>query len=395
MEKDEALKLLRGGPDSIKEWNELYEDGGEIPDLKNVDLSRVHLEGAWLREAHLEGAILTNAHLEGANLSKAHLEGAILIGAHLEEAQLSRAHLQGATFLSAHLEGANFYGAHLGGAMLFRAHLEKANFTAADLYGADLREVHLEGANLEGAFLEGANLSRAHLKGADFSRAHFEGADLTGADLSDASVYQVTYDRRRGKFQGVRVASCYGNALFKRDAQDQDYIETKLEKIRMDEEVLQQRIGAWQKQVDAERPGPHDNPSLEWWNKRWELLKLTRWEPVKLWGHRTWMEAWKLTDYGRSLWRVGMFGLVLALAFGVVYDVNEDLLMFPDQLRGRTGFWFTPYYYSIVTFTTLGFGDVKPKCTAGEIWVVAEVILGYVMLGLLVSILANKVARRS
>ena len=45
-----------------------------------------------------------------------------------------------------------------------------------------------------------------------------------------------------------------------------------------------------------------------------------------------------------------------------------------------------------VTFTTLGFGDVTPLNRAGEIWVTAEVILGYLMLGLLISIMANKIA---
>jgi hypothetical protein len=56
---------------------------------------------------------------------------------------------------------------------------------------------------------------------------------------------------------------------------------------------------------------------------------------------------------------------------------------------------FTPYYFSIVTFTTLGFGDVVPINMAGEICVSLEVIIGYVMLGGLISILASIIARRS
>ena len=62
-------------------------------------------------------------------------------------------------------------------------------------------------------------------------------------------------------------------------------------------------------------------------------------------------------------------------------------------LREKTG-W-TPYYYSIVTFTTLGFGDVKPKNLAAEIWLTVEVVFGYVFLGGLVAILASKLARRA
>jgi hypothetical protein len=52
-------------------------------------------------------------------------------------------------------------------------------------------------------------------------------------------------------------------------------------------------------------------------------------------------------------------------------------------------------YFSFVTFTTLGFGDITPIKWYAQIIVTIEVILGYGMLGGLISILANKLARRS
>ena len=55
----------------------------------------------------------------------------------------------------------------------------------------------------------------------------------------------------------------------------------------------------------------------------------------------------------------------------------------------------TPFYYSFVTYTTLGFGDITPKRWPGEILEIFEVVLGYRTLGLLLTILANNVARRS
>lgn len=47
---------------------------------------------------------------------------------------------------------------------------------------------------------------------------------------------------------------------------------------------------------------------------------------------------------------------------------------------------FTTIFYSVVTFTTLCFGDVVPE----TLWVMAEV-----MLGGLISIFANKMVRRN
>ncbi len=51
---------------------------------------------------------------------------------------------------------------------------------------------------------------------------------------------------------------------------------------------------------------------------------------------------------------------------------------------------FTYYYYSVVTFTTLGYGDIFPTGLIGEVLVSVEVILGFIMLGGLISIFTNK-----
>jgi Ion channel len=52
-------------------------------------------------------------------------------------------------------------------------------------------------------------------------------------------------------------------------------------------------------------------------------------------------------------------------------------------------------YFAITTFTTLGYGDLSPK-SIWDKWVASvEVFLGYVVLGLVLSVLAEKIARRS
>jgi sorbitol-specific phosphotransferase system component IIC len=88
---------------------------------------------------------------------------------------------------------------------------------------------------------------------------------------------------------------------------------------------------------------------------------------------------------------VVLFASMLICIFGAVYSHSSGMLSFGD--RCPTGF--TPYYFSIVTYTTLGFGDVKPNNLPGEILVSTEVIMGYVTLGLLLAVLADKIARRS
>ena len=51
-------------------------------------------------------------------------------------------------------------------------------------------------------------------------------------------------------------------------------------------------------------------------------------------------------------------------------------------------------YYSFTIFTTLGFGDIIPRTTTAAMGVTMEVILGYIMLGGLITIFASKLSRR-
>ena len=120
---------------------------------------------------------------------------------------------------------------------------------------------------------------------------------------------------------------------------------------------------------------------------------------------------WELTCHcGRSFGLWLFWSLVVAVVFGGIYadctvpswfpqplkhlliSMDPHLVIFPES---RIPTQFTPFYFSIVTFTTLGFGDVTPLNLAGEIWLTLEVFIGYIMLGGLISIFANKLARRA
>jgi uncharacterized protein YjbI with pentapeptide repeats len=161
MDRDETMKLLKGGPAGIHEWNRRRIAGKDIPDLGGADL----------RGAHLIGANLSRANLIEADLRGAVLNAAILIGADLSTANFSGANLLGADLLRAHLIGANLSGAKL----------RRAKLTEADLSGANL-----SGANLLGADFSGANLIEANLNKAELFRAHLNGAQLSNANLSRA-----------------------------------------------------------------------------------------------------------------------------------------------------------------------------------------------------------------
>lgn len=80
--------------------------------------------------------------------------------------------------------------------------------------------------------------------------------------------------------------------------------------------------------------------------------------------------------------------MLLSVFFALIYTaVGIDY--------GDNPTWLAPFYFSVVTFTTLGFGEIVPVTVTAQAVVIAEVVLGYVMLGGLLSLISNKLARRS
>jgi len=233
---------------------------------------------------------------------------------------------------------------------LFAKNLTGVNFSQANLNGARLSRARLNAAKLTGADLTSANLSGASFILADLTDASLFTADLTGtrfdqADFTGAYVYGVIWNRRkmRMKYQGIKGAdSIHGNWLFRRDVLDQDVLDTL--------EI---------------------NCYTVWWRR------------LMFW-------AWGLLDYGRSMGRVAFFAAALIIIFGLIYSIPDII---DDKNPAKTEF--TPFYFSIVTFTTLGYGDVTPKNVWGELAASTEVIIGYLNLGLLLSVLSEKIARRS
>ncbi len=124
--------------------------------------------------------------------------------------------------------------------------------------------------------------------------------------------------------------------------------------------------------------------------------------------HPFWALIWRWSsDYGRSLALWALWSLLIALSFSLVYMpaptwfagwLQETMPQFHQvtitEANEDFTFW-KSFYFSIVTFTTLGFGDVVAANTSARILVTLEVIFGYVMLGGLISIFANKLASRS
>jgi len=308
------------------------------------------LAGAHLCGRELAGHDFSGADLRGADLSGANLIGARFVGADLRDVSLHDACLEDADFTGANLEGAHleqvdaqragFGKAKLRGATFFRANLDHACLIEADLRDCDLRLAHLARARLCRARLDAADLGRAVLRDADLSEASVHHTHFRGADLRRSRLRQLRrFESADFVHTDVRDVDFSGAYLLRRHVIDQNYLAEFRERSTI-------------------------NGAVYW-----------------LW--------WITSDCGRSALRWAGWTVVILLAFGFGYS------RFPGDFDyGDHETPLSPYYFSVVTLTTLGFGDVLPATVAGQALVIAEVCVGYLMLGGLISLFASKMGTR-
>jgi len=256
------------------------------------------------------------------------------------------------------LEGVKFARANLEGANFRNAYLEKANFSLA----------HLEGSFFHGALLQGANLKNAHLENAVFWHA-----DLRGVNVKTAIVNGST------SFWGCRINRyCKDNGFT-------DFRGVSLNVVLID-------------------PGTKQLLEYNIRRRNWE-----QWYETRVWWWRTSVKYfWTLSDYGTSTIPIMKSFFLLAMVFAMIYycfgvidyyalDIKNEpgivYNLFEDE-HGLIGWWLVPLrsiYFSIVTMTTLGFGDIYANPHSywwgwlGHFLLMVQVILGYVLLGALVT----------
>lgn len=237
-------------------------------------------------------------------------------------------------------------------------------------------QVLLEGADLKRGNLEGADLRWAHLGGANFLEAHIEGANLFGAHLEGAQISLAFLEGTIFRFAKVDAETVIAECNFDRNT---DFTGVGL---------------------DAARIGPNLKEALKNIIRRKQWIKWFNsgawWQ--RLFKHTTVRPFWWITDYGSSTPRIIYTFMLLALTFGLIYYVFET----HPQLDGiianlRVGkmtnvhLFARSMYFSFVTMTTLGFGDMH-AIKANTIWAYygysflsLQVIIGYVLLGALIT----------
>lgn len=233
-------------------------------------------------------------------------------------------------------------------------------------------EVRLEGAKFRKANLENARFDRAHLEGADFYMSKIKGADFGLSHLQKTCFKLAIVDSSTLFWEKDSITEKLSKPACRIDKKT-NFEGVPLDNIRIDpytKQLLQYNIrksnwGDWYKSDDEPIPNC-------------TLLNIVLKKLIQLF--------WWISNYGKSTLQIIITFFALAFIFAMAYKLCPEFVLFYGTPGEFQSFPHT-FYFSIVTMTTLGFGDIaaNPDSWQGQVLLMAQVILGYVLLGALVT----------
>lgn len=330
------------GEEGIKEWNEWREQN---------PADDICLDGRDFRSWYLRGVNLMHGRCSYMDeRGEIDYSGQV----YLREANFHEVKAEGACFDSAHLQGTCWPHARLHNATFHSAHLNEARLGVSRLDGCIFSDACLRGAQLTASAIRRAKFSHTDLRACSARTAIVDG---------ETRLWECQLDRETD-FTGVGLGSVIV------DPATRQLLEYNIRRKNWEHWYVgnKSRDTSWATVTSKEKARRLRRARLRWCKT--SLVHL----------------FWFMSDYGRSTKRIIGSFLILSLIFAVVYCLWPSML---TGLTAGTGWRRLLHclYFSVVTMTTLGFGDIaaNPDSWQGQVLLMAQVILGYVLLGALVT----------
>lgn len=264
--------------------------------------------------------------------------------------------------------------------------LSKANLQRVNLVKANLKNVKLDRANLRYGSLFGANLEGASLFKTDFESANLKNANLDNADLLGTNLDKTKFERVFiGKDNIVKNEIEGDKALEKGDKKHAHakYVEA--------EEIYRNIKNNYKAQGLTTEVGDFFYREM-----RVKRKLMSKYSLPRLWA--------KLIDftcgYGEKPYKIIsaslFFMMINAIIFcftGYSFSGSEHSLGFHQSIIENIEVILKSVYFSIVTFTTLGYGDITP-IGFSRFFAVTEAFLGAFMMALFVLTISKKMMDR-
>ncbi|KYK34291.1 MAG: hypothetical protein AYK18_14330 [Theionarchaea archaeon DG-70] len=398
-------------------------DGATFQDAffgRAIFYEKASFDGATFQErTFFDGAVFQGeASFDGTIFHNASFDGAVFQG---------EASFDGATFQKdASFHGITFQKDASFGRVTFQkdASFDGATFQDAFLYRVTFHgKVSFDGAVFQGKtsfdrtiFHEKASFGRATFQDASFDGVTFQDASFDGVTFQDASFDGVTIEKNmefvfdwveklnlantKFLFRGNITANLAKANFHRAFLENIVFIDCKWpEKIY--EEIHMEDDGLTFKELETiyrnlkqnmQRHGDYDMAG-KFFYREMEMKKKGSENKMK----RAWLEIYNLlAGYGERPERTAFSSLFTISAFALLYWTTECLQhTVKKSIENPTIYQELKdaIYFSFVTFTTLGLGDISPVNDLGKFLICCEAVIGAFLIALFVVVFARKMMR--
>jgi len=274
-------------------------------------------------------------------------------------------------------------GVSLSGVCLKYAQMKNAKLVNVDMPSADLTRSNFSGASMYGANLEGANLFKANFEGANLKSANLCNCDLLGVDFSNTQLNNVDWgkDYKVINEQLAEVALAEGDTEKARGKYKEAEDIYRALKISLKNQTLGDDVGKF-----FEREMISRRKQMPLFTPRRILYKLA---------HLT-------TGYGEKVGNIFYTALCVIIACAFLYGIEGVLykgyilgfLGDVEQFGGIFNVIGNLFYFSVVVFSTVGFGDIVPIGPLGKCIMIFEGIIGGLIIAVLIIALYKQLMDR-
>ena len=274
------------------------------------------------------------------------------------------------------LENLNSQKEDLSKFYLSNANLEKINLVDAKMEQANLSRANLRNASMYGINLKGTNLFKADFENANLNNADLRNCNLLGSNLSNAKLKNVNWGKDYKVINEIEAEKAYDNGD----------IETAKEKYKEAEDIYRAIKISMQSQTLGTETGEFFIREMVSRRKQFDKFS----------GARIGSKIIQITTgYGEKLGNIAftIIGIIIACMFlygieGVSYQ-DKILGFFSDDfsLLSTIG---NLFYFSVVVYSTVGFGEMVPIGPIGKSVMIFEGIIGGLVLAILIIALYKK-----
>jgi len=273
----------------------------------------------------------------------------------------------------AEVENLHKEGHSLAGINLKFADMSQAKLVNADLSNSDLTRADFSGASLYGVNLEGSNLFKTNFEEANLKSANLINCDLLGADFTNTKLNNVDWGRDYKVINEIEAEKAAASGDHEKANEKYNEAEDiyRALKISMQSQTLGDDVGKMFLR--------------EMIVKRKQMPKFSPLRIVSKIAHIT-------TGYGEKLGNILYSVIAVLVACALIYGIDgvvyqdRNLSFFADDIQeyGYLRTFGNLFYFSVVVFSTVGFGEITPLGLLNKTVMIFEGMTGGLILSILI-----------